>query len=268
VSRPADLPPGPPAPARDAPSEQQFHDDFYGGEAEQIFSSPLYRQLIARHVEFLRAATPGLSAARVLSLGCGDGYRELAMAPYADRVVGIDLSPVAIARARQRAAALGVTNVLFQVGDVERIAEQVEGAIDVVWCAGVLHHLTRAQSLALLRTARAVLVPDGSFVSMDPNAGRAVNLFKPFFRRAYARYHSDDERELRPARVAEMIAAAGFDAVEVRYTDAFISPLAWLFPRLPAPLAPLLARLDRLWVRLPVVRRLSSGFAVVARRTA
>ncbi len=98
MNRPTDLPPSAAAPAREVPSEQRFHDAFYDGDAEQIFSSPLYRHLVARQVGFLRTVTPRLSAARVLSFGCGDGYRELAMAPYAARIVGIDLSPVPIAR--------------------------------------------------------------------------------------------------------------------------------------------------------------------------
>jgi hypothetical protein len=93
---------------------------------------------------------------------------------------------------------------------------------------------------------------------------RAVNLFKPLFRRRYTKFHSDGERELPPHAVAAMVEAVGLAVIEIRFTDAFISPLAWMFPRLPEALASRLARLDQLLVNVPFVQRLSSGFAVVA----
>lgn len=246
-------------------SERDYHDQFYGADAERIFSSPLYRALLEAHAGFLAAATPGLAGARVLSLGCGDGRRELAMAPAVGEIVGIDLSPVAIDLASRRAAELGLTNVRFEVGDSVQLPAGWQG-FDAVWCAGILHHLSDAEMPALLGAARGALRSGGRFISMDPNARRAVNLFKPVFRGAYDRHHSADERELRPDAVARLVASVGFADVEVRYTDAFISPLAWLFPRLTAPLAPALAGLDRLLVRAPLICRLSSGFAVLARR--
>lgn len=248
-------------------SERQFHDQFYDGEAERIFSSRLYRQLLELQVKFLIEVTPGMAAGRFLSLGCGDGRRELAMAPHAGRIVGIDVSPVAIERARQRARTLGVDNVEFHVDDVDRLEGRFR-SFDAVLCAGVLHHLADGQIGTLLGAVRSALRAGGRFISIDPNARRAVNIFKPFFRRAYQRYHSADERELRPGDLVAMLHSAGFQDVEVRFTDAFISPLAWLFPRLTAPLAPALARLDQLVVKMPVVKQLSSGFAVIARNGA
>jgi SAM-dependent methyltransferase len=245
--------------------EQRFHDWFYDTEAERIFSSRLYRELLASHVRFLREVTPEIAAARILSIGCGDGRREILVAPYAGHIVGIDLSPVAVQKARQRASGLGAANVEFHAGGTECLEGRFGPPFDAVWCAGILHHLRDEEIFALLRAAASVLKAGGRFVSMDPNARRAVNLFKPFFRRRYARHHSPGERELRPAEVIEKLRAAGFRDIEVRFTDAFISPLAWLYPRLTGPVAPLLAGLDQLLVRVPAVNQLSSGFAVLAR---
>ncbi len=244
--------------------EREFHDQFYDGDAERIFSSPLYRELLALHVRFLVAVTPNLGGARILSIGCGDGRRELAMARHAGQIVGVDVSGVAIQRARQRADAMGIDNVEFHVEDVGEWKRNLRGQFDAVWCAGVLHHLSDPQIAAVLRSARSALKAGGQFVSMDPNARRAVNVFKPLLRRTYLRYHSAGERELRPAAVVAMLREAGFDQVEVRFTDAFISPLAWGFPRLTGPIAPLLARLDQLLVKIPLVKEVSSGFAAIA----
>ncbi len=247
--------------------ERDFHDQFYDGDAERIFSSPLYRELLDIHVAFLRQVTPEIGAARILSIGCGDGRRELAMATFARQIVAFDVSGAAIESAKRRADAMGIANVQFHVADIEEVGQRFASQFEVVWCAGILHHLTDAQTAALLRTARSALVAGGQFVSMDPNARRAVNFFKPLLRRTYDRYHSPGERELQPGAVVDFLRAAGFEDVEIRFTDAFISPLAWVFPRLTAPVASLLARLDRLLVKLPVVREASSGFAAIARRS-
>lgn len=245
--------------------EAAFHDQFFQAEAERIFSSRLYRLLLDLHVRFLLDVTPELAEARVLSIGCGDGRRELAMARCARHIVGIDVSRVAVANARQRARDLGVSNVEFHVDTAERLVENLESPFDAVWCPGVLHHLSDGDIGALLRAAAAALRPGGRFVSMDPNAYRAVNVFKPIVRRAYDRYHSAGERELRPRDVAAKLERAGFRDIEIRFTDCFISPLAWLFPRLTGPVAPFLVAVDQLLVRTPCIRQLSSGFAAIAR---
>ena len=243
--------------------EREFHDELYGAGTERIFASPLYQRLLARQVAFLRAVQPDLATARVLSIGCGDGRRELALAPFAARIVGIDLSAVAIGLARDRARDRDLHNVEFHVGDASALSEY--GRFDAIWCGGLLHHLPEREREALAGRAITALGPGGTFVAMDPNARRAVNIFNPFVRRAYARYHSPDEGELIPEAVAAMLHSSGFAAVEIRYIDWFISPLAWLLPGIPAPLAGVLAAFDSILLHTPLVRRLASGFAAVGR---
>jgi SAM-dependent methyltransferase len=245
--------------------EQQFHDHFYDEEAEPIFSSPLYRALLDLHVRFLVEVTRNLRDGRILSIGCGDGRRELAMANHAGGIVGLDISPVAIEKARELARQLGIRNVEFQVDDASDLERRYPKQFDAVWCPGVLHHLSDREIVRLLRSSRAALKSGGSFVSMDPSSQRAVNLLKPFVRRAYRKYHSPEEKELRPAHVVTMLREAGFREIEVRFTDWFISPLAWLLPRLSAGVARPLVRLDQFLVKIPVLKEMSSGFAVVAR---
>jgi len=244
--------------------EAQHHDQFYDAEAEQIFSSRLYRQLLDLHARFLLEVTPQLATSRILSVGCGDGRREIAMAKWAGQIVGIDLSRVAVEKARHQARELGIHNVEFHVNDANCLDIGFRSQFDAVWCAGILHHVSDGQIVALLRSSKLALKPGGRFVSMDPNAHRAVNIFKPLFRRAYTRYHTTGERELRPGDVAEKLESAGFQEIKVRFTDWFISPLSWLFPHLTGPITPLLVRLDQLLVKLPVVNELSSGFAAIA----
>jgi len=62
----------------------------------------------------------GLAARRVLDVGCGSGRLSLVLARWALRVIGLDRDTRAIADARARAAATGLSNVEFHEADVER----------------------------------------------------------------------------------------------------------------------------------------------------
>ena len=62
-----------------------------------------------------------LAQATVLDIGTGRGRIALALAPLARRVIGIDRDAEAIAEARQRAVATGLTNVEFVSADVEKL---------------------------------------------------------------------------------------------------------------------------------------------------
>lgn len=73
-------------------------------------------------------------AGRVLDLYCGTGTIGLAMAPWADEVVGVELQPDAVENARKNAADNDITNVEFLCGDVGEILEErgLQGDVVVV----------------------------------------------------------------------------------------------------------------------------------------
>lgn len=60
-----------------------------------------------------------LDALTVLDVGTGSGRLALALAPRCRAVIGVDRDARRIDEARQKAAAAGVTNARFVVGDVE-----------------------------------------------------------------------------------------------------------------------------------------------------
>jgi SAM-dependent methyltransferase len=69
---------------------------------------------------FARLADADEFRSPVLDSGCGTGEHALMLAQRGMEVVGIDLSPTAIARARRKAADRGLT-AAFLVGDVLRL---------------------------------------------------------------------------------------------------------------------------------------------------
>lgn len=80
----------------------------------------------------------------LLDVGCSEGQCTLALAPLFERVVAIDLSHMAIRRARRRAKAAGVTHVDFRAAQL-RSAQWPEG-FDVVFVGDVLYSVGKRHS--------------------------------------------------------------------------------------------------------------------------
>jgi SAM-dependent methyltransferase len=114
----------------------------------------------ARFLAPLVATLPARVGA-VLDLGCGTGTLSRQLAARADRVLGIDLAPAMIERARAESGA--VPNVEYRVGDL--MTEPPAGSrFDVVVSVAALHHLPIAPALA---RAAALVAPGGRLLIVD-----------------------------------------------------------------------------------------------------
>jgi ubiquinone/menaquinone biosynthesis C-methylase UbiE len=108
--------------------------------------------------------------ARVLELGCGTGAisRELARWPGVGEVVGVDPSPILLAKARELGADRG--NLSFAEGDGRRVA-LVSESFDAVVLHRVLSHIPApeevlAESFRLLRPGGRLAVFDGDYATI------------------------------------------------------------------------------------------------------
>lgn len=101
----------------------------------------------------LDRAIPG--DARIVEVGCGTGQMSLYLATADRFVVGADLTRASLLLASEAARRFGVDRVLFVETDLRRAGLR-EGAFDVVYSSGVLHHTPdpRASFAALARLAR------------------------------------------------------------------------------------------------------------------
>jgi SAM-dependent methyltransferase len=124
-------------PTSDAdPQRRREAFDWQVGVWDRI--SPLYvREVDRRFVPVVREVVRRAGAGpgqRLLDLGTGTGSVALALAALVGpggRVVGIDISPEMLARARERTAAAGADNVTFRDGRAEAIPADA-GAFDAV----------------------------------------------------------------------------------------------------------------------------------------
>ncbi|MEU7059362.1 class I SAM-dependent methyltransferase [Streptomyces sp. NPDC046197] len=102
-----------------------------------------------------------LGGRRALDLGCGPGRNALHLAARGYEVDAVDLSPAAVAWARERAGEAGAT-VRFRCGNAFALAEtELTGPYDLVYDSGCFHHLPPHRRVSYLALLDRVLAPGG-----------------------------------------------------------------------------------------------------------
>lgn len=172
--------------------ERAWHDRRFAeapgrGVAVRSFASALTTEAINRTFARAKALCPGR---QVLDYGCSHGQASLRLRAFgATSVHGIDISPVAVAQAREAAALAGVDHMAFDVMNAE-VLEFPDQSFDLVFGVAILHHLDIDRACAEI--AR-VLRPDGVALFLEPmghNPG--INLV----RRATPGSRTEDEHPL------------------------------------------------------------------------
>jgi SAM-dependent methyltransferase len=108
---------------------------------------------------FARLAGRGLLSGRLLDAGCGTGENALLAAAHGAEVVGIDLSPRAIERAKGKAADRGLS-VRFEAGDVLFLG-RLGLTFDTIIDSGVFHVFDDEDRPRYVASLASVLKPGG-----------------------------------------------------------------------------------------------------------
>lgn len=111
--------------------------------------------------------TPG----RALDLGCGPGRNALYLASLGFQVDAVDLSPAAVAWARERAREAGA-DIRFHRGDAfELPAAELGGPYDLIHDSGCFHHLPPHRRVSYLSLVDRALAPGGHLALTSFAAG-------------------------------------------------------------------------------------------------
>jgi glycine/sarcosine N-methyltransferase len=173
-----------------------MYDDF-SADYDRFVNWP---SRLAAELPFLEQQLQGVGARRVLDAACGTGMHAIALAQRGYEVVGADLSPAMIERARANAAAAGV-QVRFTVAGFGQLSTLVGTGFDALLCLGnSLPHLLTPEDMAMaffdfavcLRPGGLALIQNRNFDAvlargerwMEPQAhreGEAEWLFLRFY---------------------------------------------------------------------------------------
>lgn len=165
----------------------------------------------AERLVALAGLEPGM---RVLDAATGTGHAALAAASVvgpSGQVVGVDISPGMLARAR--AAATGTTNVELIESDASRLPRFADGSFDRVLCSAGLLYLPVQPAL---HEWRRLLEPGGlvGFSTMRTGYPVAGKLFRDRARAFGLRLDDPAEHLGEPDRCIAALRDAGFEPLE------------------------------------------------------
>jgi SAM-dependent methyltransferase len=185
--------------------EAEFHDRAFEehsrSQLQRFYSITgasrgYYRQLITR----------GCASKSILEYGCGPGSYGVHLAALGAHVTGIDISPVAIALAKESSVHRGL-DVDWLVMNAEAL-DLPDASFDMVCGSAILHHLDLSRALP---EVKRVLKPSGRAVFYE---ALGHNPIINWYRRRTPHLRSRDEHPLREHdfRLIER----HFDSVTVR----------------------------------------------------
>jgi SAM-dependent methyltransferase len=137
--------------------KENFDDHGADGERRQIVPGRSW-------AAWARALGHLLPPLVVADLGCGDGYLTVEASRFARRVIAVDRSPAALARAREMARRRRLTNVEWKRGELEKLPLK-DLSVDVALLSQALHH-AKDPARALAEAAR-IVKPGGRVLLLE-----------------------------------------------------------------------------------------------------
>jgi len=134
----------------------------FARQADKMANAPAFRsQTVLERMAAAVAASPGR---KVLDLACGPGIVAEAVAPFAEQLVGVDLTPAMIRLAEQRFIDSGLTNGRFLVAPAEQLPF-ADNSFEVVVTRLSLHHFHDVHRV--LAEVRRVTAANGTLIVAD-----------------------------------------------------------------------------------------------------
>jgi cyclopropane fatty-acyl-phospholipid synthase-like methyltransferase len=113
---------------------------------------------------FVRLAGQGMLTGQLLDVGCGTGEHTLLAASYGADALGVDVSPLAIERARRKAATRGI-KARFEVADALSLGD-LGLDFDTIIDSGLFHVFDDGSRARYVTSLASVLRPGGRLYLM------------------------------------------------------------------------------------------------------
>ena len=114
--------------------------------------------------DFIESEIRADKSIRILDIGCGTGRHAIELAKRGYDVVGVDLSDCQLGKAREKAAAAGVS-VEFLKADARELAFSEEFGLAIMLCEGGFSLMeTDEMNYAILGGATRAVQPGGKFI--------------------------------------------------------------------------------------------------------
>lgn len=181
------------------------------------------RELRRREVLRMLELTP---SDRVLEIGCATGEHTIMLARGCREVVGLDLAPTAIERARSRAEREGVANAIFTIGNAADLSRWSAGSFDKVAAIDFVEHVDDKTLGAVFGEVRRVLDPGGRLAIFTPCATHYVERMKA--RNIVLRQLPGHIAVRGPDAYSPLLAAAGLVPTAMWFSPSTYPVVGWL----------------------------------------
>jgi 2-polyprenyl-3-methyl-5-hydroxy-6-metoxy-1,4-benzoquinol methylase len=206
---------------------QVFHlwsNRFLGPGLEEVFGTATVEGFYASAVADININV----SKRIFSIGCGDGWLEIALAKlllaaghHSFEIVASDLSPVLIARFEEKIAAAGIRQH-FKLSVADSNTTTIPDEFDVIIANHVLHHIVDLETL--FADVMRSLKPGGVFATNDmigrnghmrwPEVAVFVHAYWHFLR-PEQKYHAQLKRP-EPNFIDHDCSSEGFEGVRAQ----------------------------------------------------
>ncbi len=189
-----------------------YHDAVWEALEERVEPSDaaLRQRFLLRSLATERARLG--RTARVLDLGCGDGYFAERLLAAGAEVIALDVAAEAVRRARNRAPTMDARTI-----DADAPLPLPDASFDLVWAGETIEHV--ADTGGWFSEVRRVLRPSALLLLSTPDHGPLTRLRSLASARAFAERfdpRGDHLRFYTRRALTELLVDFGFAEVEVR----------------------------------------------------
>lgn len=235
--------------------EAEFHDFSHDHDTE-LENKKFYKTTEKSTIYVSNWLKKNVKNKIVLDFACGNGVTSIEAAKYqAKYVIGLDISSNSILNAQNLANEKGLSDkTRFFVGDCEK-TELPDDSIDIVICAGMLHHLNLSFAFPELRR---ILKPGGKILAveaLDYNPFiKAYRLLTPDMRTEWEKHHILSMKDVKFASNFFKVKNIKFWHI-TSFIAAFFGSKKWIIS--------FLNGIDSVLTRIPFIKLLSWQFTFV-----